>query len=137
MAASGVSHQALITRLIELALERHQQDRALNKFGVRSLEGGGCRPVSHFTVTSISPKYFFDSAVTVPCCFTWRWRHPVFSFQRLIPLRRPKAIPSPRICRRAPPADEGEACRPAATGSRLPRRRYHQRGVKPTGRRSR
>ncbi len=29
-AASGVSYQALITRLIELALERHQQDRALN-----------------------------------------------------------------------------------------------------------
>jgi D-alanine-D-alanine ligase len=29
-AASGVSYSQLITRLIELALERHQQDRALN-----------------------------------------------------------------------------------------------------------
>ena len=29
-AASGVSYSELITRLIELALERHQQDRALN-----------------------------------------------------------------------------------------------------------
>jgi len=29
-AASGISYSQLITRLIELALERHQQDRALN-----------------------------------------------------------------------------------------------------------